>query len=150
MDDERFELQGVTYYRQGRKCGKPGCRCTTGDLHGPYWWRRDHAGKVTYLGTRLPPDVAAARAIHNTLRPTMEAERRELVRRSDDLLRQAYALGRLIDNRLLDPGDLVIIEALGFGAALVQPSGPPVTQEAGRELVRPGSCIGTQEEAAND
>jgi hypothetical protein len=80
----------------------------------------------------------------------MEAKRRELVRQADDLLRQAGALARLIDNRLLDPGDVRIIEALGFGAALVQPSGPPVTQEAGRELVRPGSCIGTQEEAAND
>lgn len=21
---------------QSRRCGKPGCRCTTGDLHGPY------------------------------------------------------------------------------------------------------------------
>jgi hypothetical protein len=129
--DERFELQGTVYYRQGRKCGKPGCRCTTGDLHGPYWWRRDHAGKVTYLGTRLPPDVAAARANHDTLLPTMEAKRRELVRQADDLLRQAGALARLIDNRLLDPGDVRIVEALGFDAALVRPSGHPGTSEQG-------------------
>ena len=24
--------------RQGRRCGKPGCRCADGELHGPYWY----------------------------------------------------------------------------------------------------------------
>jgi hypothetical protein len=24
---------------QWRKCGKPGCRCARGQLHGPYWYR---------------------------------------------------------------------------------------------------------------
>ena len=24
--------------RQGRRCGKPGCRCAGGELHGPYWY----------------------------------------------------------------------------------------------------------------
>jgi hypothetical protein len=24
--------------RQGRRCGKQGCRCAGGELHGPYWY----------------------------------------------------------------------------------------------------------------
>jgi len=29
-------LIGGSVIEQGRKCGKEGCRCTRGDLHGPY------------------------------------------------------------------------------------------------------------------
>jgi len=50
---ERFTLDGWTYYQQGRRCGRPGCRCQRGELHGPYWYRR-HAlsGAVEYAGRR--------------------------------------------------------------------------------------------------
>lgn len=35
------------------RCGKPGCRCTRGQLHGPYWYRYQRVNgklKSTYLG----------------------------------------------------------------------------------------------------
>jgi hypothetical protein len=35
------------------RCGKPGCRCERGQLHGPYWYRYQRVGgrlKSTYLG----------------------------------------------------------------------------------------------------
>jgi hypothetical protein len=43
------------------------------------------------------------------------------MRQADDLLRQAATLRRLIRNELLNVEDLAIVEALGFGAALVRP-----------------------------
>ena len=45
----------VTYSHEYRRCGKAGCKCATGQPHGPYWvatWneggktRRKHIGKV--------------------------------------------------------------------------------------------------------
>jgi hypothetical protein len=34
--------------RQWVRCGRPGCRCARGELHGPYWYlfRRDDAGRL--------------------------------------------------------------------------------------------------------
>ena len=45
----------ITYGQEYRRCGKPGCKCASGELHGPYWvatWteggktKRKHIGKV--------------------------------------------------------------------------------------------------------
>lgn len=33
--DPELTLRG-TLQRQGRRCGRPGCRCARGELHGPY------------------------------------------------------------------------------------------------------------------
>jgi hypothetical protein len=37
-----------TVGKQWVKCGKPNCRCTRGELHGPYWYRfwRDKSGRT--------------------------------------------------------------------------------------------------------
>jgi hypothetical protein len=35
IEDLEVTLQG-TLVTQGRRCGKAGCRCTRGELHGPY------------------------------------------------------------------------------------------------------------------
>lgn len=37
-----------TVHAQFVRCGKPGCRCATGDLHGPYFYRfwRDELGRL--------------------------------------------------------------------------------------------------------
>jgi hypothetical protein len=35
LGDPEATLRG-TLQRQGRRCGRPGCRCTRGELHGPY------------------------------------------------------------------------------------------------------------------
>lgn len=51
--------------QQWVKCGKDSCRCASGgQQHGPYWYRRwrDSEGRYrgTYLGKRLPPEIAEA------------------------------------------------------------------------------------------
>lgn len=51
------EVRGkaVTYtYRQERvKCGKPGCKCHAGELHGPYtykYWKEEGRLRKAYVG----------------------------------------------------------------------------------------------------
>ena len=44
------------------RCGKPNCRCTRGDPHGPYWvlrWREGATHRRRYV---RPADLAAVRA----------------------------------------------------------------------------------------
>ena len=44
------------------RCGKPACRCTHGQLHGPYWyrrWREDRRQRRQYV---RPAEVARVRA----------------------------------------------------------------------------------------
>lgn len=120
---ERFTLDGWTYYQQGRRCGRPGCRCQRGELHGPYWYRR-HAlsGAVEYVGRELPAAVAAARAAYLQLRGAVEAQRLEL-------LADAAALERLLEGAALDRADQWRVDALGFGACLVHSPGRQVTQD---------------------
>jgi hypothetical protein len=57
LDDERVEDvreagDGFVVVK-GQRCGKDGCRCADGDLHGPYRWRVEQRGdgyEWTYLG----------------------------------------------------------------------------------------------------
>jgi hypothetical protein len=38
------------------KCGKPGCKCASGALHGPYWyefWREGGKVRKRYHGKRI-------------------------------------------------------------------------------------------------
>jgi len=120
---DRFELEGQTYYQQGRKCGKLSCHCALGQLHGPYWYRRDKfTGKVAYIGKDLPLDVAAARAAHDNMLILMVQERRKL-------LDQADALARLIGNKRLGDDDRATVITFGFGACLVSRPGRSFTQD---------------------
>lgn len=41
--DPRGTLRG-TLQRQGRRCGRPGCRCARGELHGPYLYLAVYGG----------------------------------------------------------------------------------------------------------
>lgn len=122
--EHRFDLEGLTYYQQGRKCGKPTCKCAQGQLHGPYWYARDlDNGQVTYLGRELPAEVRAARLAIDRLLPEMNRRRRELLRQYD-------TLGRLMKGEKLWNGDSAIINLLGFAEALVSRDTASVTQEA--------------------
>ena len=41
---------------QGVKCGKAGCKCANGDLHGPYWyeyWREGGKVRKKYHGVKI-------------------------------------------------------------------------------------------------
>lgn len=122
-DLDRFTLEGQTYYQQGRKCGRAGCKCQQGELHGPYWYTRNtDTGRVQYIGKDLPPAITTARTAHDRLLSAMVKERRRLAGMFD-------ALSRLIRNDPLSEADRRAIESLGLGAALVSEPGRRVTQD---------------------
>ena len=77
------------------RCGKAGCRCTAGRLHGPYYvlhWREGSVQRRRYV---RPADVPAVRAIIEKRREERRVERlalalsmrswRELARQLEDL-----------------------------------------------------------------
>lgn len=46
----------VVYRQQWVKCGKPGCKCAQGKLHGPYWyayWWENGKTRSKYIGKSL-------------------------------------------------------------------------------------------------
>jgi hypothetical protein len=53
-------LDGKTYRLESVRCGKEKCKCTSGKLHGPYWYsyaRVNNKVISQYVGKRLPKDV---------------------------------------------------------------------------------------------
>ena len=52
-----FQLEGV-------KCGKPGCKCASGHLHGPYWYEYFREGKRVrkrYHGKRIKSSLPTSK-----------------------------------------------------------------------------------------
>jgi hypothetical protein len=46
-----------TYRSEMVRCGKKGCKCSKGELHGPYWyayWSEGGKTKSEYIGKHLP------------------------------------------------------------------------------------------------
>jgi hypothetical protein len=46
-----------TYRREFVRCGKKGCKCAEGQLHGPYWyayWTEGGRTKSQYIGKKPP------------------------------------------------------------------------------------------------
>lgn len=46
-----------TYRRVSIRCGKEGCKCNEGKLHGPYWyayWSEQGKTRSQYIGKKLP------------------------------------------------------------------------------------------------
>lgn len=54
---DQCRVNGVQYRLQYRKCGKPGCKCATGEGHGPYWYAYSDHGPAKYVGGQLPDHV---------------------------------------------------------------------------------------------
>lgn len=57
----RKHFGNIIYQLERVKCGKPGCKCTRGQLHGPYWYAYQQQGdkfKSRYIGKvlKLPPE----------------------------------------------------------------------------------------------
>lgn len=47
----------ITYRQEFVRCGKQGCKCSGGKLHGPYfyaYWSEDGVTKSRYVGKKLP------------------------------------------------------------------------------------------------
>lgn len=61
VGDPQATLRG-TLKRQGRRCGRAGCRCSRGELHGPYLYltvRVDGSGRSIYVPAPLAGTVGA-------------------------------------------------------------------------------------------
>src|ERR1700733_8299490 len=56
---------------QYRKCGKEGCRCTQGELHGPYTYLQV-AGRLVYVPAGLAETVARHAAGYSLLQDRLE------------------------------------------------------------------------------
>jgi hypothetical protein len=60
LPDVELTLQG-SLQTQGRRCGKPGCRCAAGELHGPYVYlavRSSGQTRLLYIPAELAEEVA--------------------------------------------------------------------------------------------
>lgn len=54
---ERREAAHLTYRLERVRCGKVNCRCSGGELHGPYWyayWTEGGRTRSRYIGKELP------------------------------------------------------------------------------------------------
>jgi hypothetical protein len=68
-------------HAEWRRCGKPTCRCTRGELHGPYWVRRwwEHGKqRKVYVPRHRLAAVAAGIARWQQLHPPIWAMRQML------------------------------------------------------------------------
>jgi uncharacterized protein DUF6788 len=64
-----------------KRCGKPRCRCASGQLHGPYWvhrWREDGRQRKAYVPRDRVASVQAALALWQRLHPPVWSAGREL------------------------------------------------------------------------
>ena len=67
------------------RCGKPACRCATGQRHGPYWylyWREGRRQRRRYVKRA---ELAAVRAVVERRRAADRAERLARLLALDDL-----------------------------------------------------------------
>jgi hypothetical protein len=71
LADPQAKLEG-SLVSQMRRCGKEGCRCTQGDLHGPYVYLSISRGTDRRL-VYVPAELAEAVRQHLTLTEQIEA-----------------------------------------------------------------------------
>jgi hypothetical protein len=88
--DPETTLRG-TLHSQGRRCGRPGCRCARGELHGPYLYLAVYSkGRSRSLYVPGGQAQAVGELVGATAR--REAALREIARINVELLRRR-ALG---------------------------------------------------------
>lgn len=70
------ELIGGSVIEQGRTCGKEGCRCSRGELHGPYTYvvlpRAGGQSRSVYVPAGAAEAVRAGAAISASVRRALE------------------------------------------------------------------------------
>lgn len=129
MRSDSFVLQGDTYYAEERTCGKPDCKCADGELHGPYWYRRNQMGIVKYIGKTLPDELLRIRATRAQMGTAIEEELKRVADEIGHLRLIHDALYRLKYNQTLNNDQRQVIERIGFGDCLVPPGGADRKQE---------------------
>ena len=71
---DSFWYNDWQYFQQGRKCGKRSCTCGAGgELHGPYWYRRQKAGTREYVGRELDRRLLQTIELRDGLAPALAA-----------------------------------------------------------------------------
>lgn len=71
LGDPEMTLRGILI-SQGRRCGKPGCRCAEGELHGPYTYLS--VGRATGTARLLYVPSLLADTVSRRVRATQAAE----------------------------------------------------------------------------
>jgi len=79
-----IKVNGVQYRQQYRKCGKPGCKCNTGDGHGPYWYSYADNGAAKYVGIHLPESVTAHVALVKASGAKLKAIKAKIIKQRDE------------------------------------------------------------------
>ena len=79
-----IKVNGVTYRQQFRKCGKAGCKCNTGEGHGPYWYSYDGSSAAKYVGIKLPEHVIKHKELLRASRPQIKKIRAEIEKQRND------------------------------------------------------------------
>ena len=106
---DSFYDNGWLYSRQWRSCGKVTCRCAQGELHGPYWYKREAAGgKAIYVGRAIDPALFAVMEQRQAYQPAIEAHIAQLA--ADQRLLQD-----LIEGQPLNLAERHRLEQLGYG-----------------------------------
>jgi len=110
---DELKVNGVQYRQQYRKCGKPGCKCNTGEGHGPYWYGYDGNSAAKYVGIQLPEHVTKHLALLKASREKLKAIKEKISKRRDDLYEsyrkadrelsavRALEAGERVDSRML-------------------------------------------------
>ena len=68
-------------HKEWKRCGKPGCRCARGKLHGPYWdrhWRENHRQRKEYVRHEELKEVQFALIRWRELHPPVWSMRQRL------------------------------------------------------------------------
>lgn len=102
------KVNGVTYRQQFRKCGKAGCKCNTGEGHGPYWYSYDGNSAAGYVGINLPEHVTNHIALLKASRDKLKAIKEKISKRRQDMyLAYSKADRELSTVRALEAGERV-------------------------------------------
>lgn len=111
---QQYKVNGVQYRQQYRRCGKPGCKCNTGEGHGPYWYSYDGMSPAKYVGSKLPESVTKHLELLKKCKPQIKKVRREVETQRDNAWRQYQracsqirALDALEASEKVARGDLV-------------------------------------------
>jgi hypothetical protein len=90
--------------QQFRKCGKAGCKCNAGALHGAYYfffYREDGKLKKSYIRKAEAAELWEAYSVRRELQKRRKADRKEFTGLSREI--------RRIDRLLSDPSFLTAI-----------------------------------------
>jgi hypothetical protein len=76
VSDPAMTMRG-TLISQGRRCGKPGCRCAEGELHGPYTYlsvgRATGTARLIYVPSQMV-DAVSRKTAHTAAVEELLAE----------------------------------------------------------------------------